>query len=252
MGDLNKQKAIQIGGIPVDLYEGQEYESLVSSAIEKNQKKTFFHINAHLVVLANTKFPWLKNKFTKNVDFVMCDGAGIQLAAFILGKSVPKKIAYNIWFWDFAKFCADKGYRIFFLGAKKEVVEKAASKMRDHAPELQIETQHGYFNQNKDAAENKDVIDLINSYSPQILLVGLGMPQQESWILKNMDRLNVNAFFPCGGAFDFFAGNKSVAPSWLRKMKLEWLYRMAREPIRLGKRYLLENPQFIYYALRDR
>jgi N-acetylglucosaminyldiphosphoundecaprenol N-acetyl-beta-D-mannosaminyltransferase len=249
---LNKQKAIQIGGISVDLYTENEYKSLLSSAIEKGEKRTFFHTNAHLVVLANTKFPWLKKAFHSTVDYVMCDSSGIQLACSILGKKIPEKVAYNVWFWDFAKFCAEKGYRIFFLGAKKEVVEKAAKNMKAHAPGLQIETHHGYFNHKDEGPENDEIKRKINSFDPQVLLVGLGMPMQESWILRNMKDLGANALFPCGGAFDFFAREKKVAPNWVRQIKLEWLFRMGLEPFRLGRRYLVENPQFIYYVLKNR
>ena len=247
-----KAKAIEIGGIPVDLYREEDYNTLLDEAVRENKKKLFFNTNAHLVVLANRKAPWLKSLFKEKVDYVMCDGAGVQLAARLLGKPVPEKVAYNVWFWDYARYCAEKGYRIFFLGAKKEVIEKAKQRMIDHSPGLQIESHHGYFDKKKGSPENEEIIQRINEFNPQVILVGFGMPAQEKWIVDNMDDINANAFFPCGGAFDFFSGNASLAPEWLRNLKLEWLYRMLREPLRLGKRYLVENPLFLYYVFRNR
>ncbi len=250
--DRTKAKAIEVGGIPVDLFEEKDYKTLLQDAVEKNQKKLFFNTNAHLVVLANRKFPWLKELFQKRVDYVMCDGAGIQLGARLIGKPVPHKVAYNVWFWDYARFCAEKGYRIFFLGARAEVVEKAREKMEMNAPGVQIATHHGYFDKEQRSEENEKVIEKINSFNPQLILVGFGMPSQEQWIMDNMDRINANVFFPCGGAFDFFSGKSALAPKWVRNIHLEWLFRMLREPLRLGKRYLIENPLFIYYVFRNR
>lgn len=240
-----------MGGIPVDLFEEKDYELLLKEAIEKNEKRTFFNTNAHLVVLANSKFPWLKRAFKERVDYVMCDGAGIQLGARIKGKKVPAKVAYNVWFWDYARFCSKMGYRIFFLGAEDDVVRLAAQKMLEHAPGLEINFHHGYFEKDENSADNNDVIRIINEFKPHVLLVGFGMPNQEDWILKHKDSISANAFFPCGGAFDFFAGKRKLAPSWIRQIKMEWFYRMLLEPVRLGKRYLLENPRFIYYVLKN-
>ncbi len=248
---MEKQKAISVGGIPVDLFEERDYEQLLVESVRNNQKKTFFNSNAHMVVLANTKFPWLKKLFREKVDYVMCDGAGIQMGAWLRGKPVPQKIAYNAWFWNYASFCAKNGYRIFFLGAREEVIVKAAENMKKHAPELIISHHHGYFNKGKEHPENLRVIETINSFKPHVLLVGFGMPDQEKWIMDHMGDISCNAFFPCGGAFDFFAGKRSLAPKLFRNLKMEWFYRMLLEPVRLGKRYLVENPKFLYYVLKN-
>ncbi len=249
--DFKNQKAIEVGGIPVDLFTEKDYENLLVRAVKEGRKECFFNSNAHLVVLANEKHSWLKKVFKEQVEYVMCDGAGIQLGAWIKGKAVPNKIAYNVWFWNFAKFCKEKDYKLFFLGAKSEVVGKAADVFRERIPGIQIKVHHGYFDKSNGSSENERVIKEINNYGPQVLLVGFGMPNQERWILNNRGRISANAFFPCGGAFDFFSGNKSVAPKLFRDLKLEWFYRMLLEPGRLGKRYLLENPRFIFHVLRN-
>ncbi len=249
---MEKAKAIKIGGIPVDLFEEEDYKSLLMSAVAQQSKKIFFHTNAHLVVLANRSATWLKEAFAQRADYVICDGAGIQFGARLVGKPIPNKVAYNVWFWDYAQFCAENGFRVFFLGGKQEVVERAAENMKAHAVNLIVDSHHGYFDKTKNSEENREVINKINAFGPQLILVGFGMPVQEQWILENAESINSNAFFSCGGAFDFFAGKSSLAPKWVRKIRFEWFYRMMLEPLRLGKRYLLENPLFIYYVFRNR
>jgi len=235
----------------VDLFSDAEYEDLVSLAVYHGEQKIFFYTNAHLVVLANSEFPLLKDAFRNKADYVMCDGAGIQLGARLKSKSIPVKTAYNVWFWGFARFCETKKFKLFFLGARDGVIERAAQNVITHAPGLQIGTHHGYFIKEKEHRDNADVIQLINEYDPDILLVGFGAPLQENWIVENKDDLNARAIFSCGGAFEYFAGERKVAPGWLRKLKLEWLYRMTEEPWRLGKRYLKENPMFLYYVFKN-
>ncbi|MEN9518006.1 MAG: hypothetical protein RLZZ381_594, partial [Cyanobacteriota bacterium] len=104
-----------------------------------------------------------------------------------------------------------------------------------------ITTAHGYFSS---GSQNQLIIDQINSYQPNILMVGMGMPRQEEWILANIDQLKTNIVLPSGACIDYIAQEVATPPRWMGQVGLEWLYRLATEPKRLWRRYLVE-PWFI-------
>ena len=95
-----------------------------------------------------------------------------------------------------------------------------------------------------DSLENKLIIEQINEFHPQILVLGLGMPLQEKWILENINSLDVKIAFPAGALFDYLSGELPRAPRWMTDNGLEWLGRLLVEPSRLWKRYILGNPLF--------
>ena len=142
------------------------------------------------------------------------------------------------------------GWRIYFLGAKPGVAHRAADRLISRYPRLQIDTHHGHFDKMADSRENRLVVDQINEFRPQILILGFGMPLQEKWILENRDKLNVNIAFSVGALFDYLSGDLPRAPRWMTDNGLEWLSRLVIEPRRLWKRYLFGNPLFFWRLFR--
>jgi N-acetylglucosaminyldiphosphoundecaprenol N-acetyl-beta-D-mannosaminyltransferase len=100
--------------------------------------------------------------------------------------------------------------------------------------------QSGYFDPTQNSAENQAVLDSIRSFHPNVLLVGMGMPRQETWLLENLDGINTNAVYCCGAMMDYLTGNIPTPPRWMGQIGLEWLYRLLSEPNRLWRRYLVE------------
>jgi N-acetylglucosaminyldiphosphoundecaprenol N-acetyl-beta-D-mannosaminyltransferase len=115
-------------------------------------------------------------------------------------------------------------------------------------PSLDLRVHHGYFDSRPGCYENLEILSRINAYRPHVLMVGMGMPHQEHWILDNLDQLDANAILPVGACMDYVAGHISTPPRWMGRMGLEWLYRFSCEPKRLGRRYLIE-PLFIIRLL---
>jgi N-acetylglucosaminyldiphosphoundecaprenol N-acetyl-beta-D-mannosaminyltransferase len=113
---------------------------------------------------------------------------------------------------------------------------------------LQIQTHHGHFQAEKTSLENKEVLEEINAYAPQIVMVGMGMPRQEHWIADNWQELHCNAVFCSGAALDYVAGEVPIPPRWMGQLGFEWLYRLVAEPKRLWRRYLVE-PWFVLVVL---
>lgn len=243
---------IKVGRIPVNLFTEDTLHREIKHIIGHRQKKTILHSNAHLVQLANSTEPWLVDYFNNEVDYVMCDGSGIQLGAKLTGQKVPEKIAYNIWFWHFAKFCAENNYSIFLLGAKDGVAKQAAENLMKENPALKVYYHHGYFDKTAGSAGNEEIIGIVNKVKPNVLLVCFGMPVQEDYIRKNIDRFDTNIVMSAGGALDFFAGNSKTAPAVFRRLYLEWFYRLCSDPRRLWKRYLVGNFKYLYYTLKYR
>jgi N-acetylglucosaminyldiphosphoundecaprenol N-acetyl-beta-D-mannosaminyltransferase len=242
-------KKISVGNIPVHLFTTESLHMTVSKVVSGNKKSLILHSNAHLVQMANTTDKWLIDYFNNDVDYVMCDGAGIKLMAKFTGQPLPEKIAYNVWFWDFVKFCEQSNISLYLLGATDAVAKTAAQRLKTHAPNLRVGYHHGYFNKECNSAGTHEVIDKINEFKPNVLLVALGMPLQEKWLKENSQHINANIFMTGGGALDFFAGKFKVAPVIVSKLYMEWLYRLLQEPKRLWKRYLFGNIKFLYYSL---
>jgi N-acetylglucosaminyldiphosphoundecaprenol N-acetyl-beta-D-mannosaminyltransferase len=243
---------IYLAKIPTDLFSISSLHNLIGNVIECNQKKIFLHSNSHLIKLSNSTDKWLIEFFNDNSNAVMCDGSGIEFGAKLTNQVVPPKIPYNTWIWDFANYLAENGYSLFLLGADEKTICKASENLIKHNSNLNIVDYHnGYFDKNKNSSENRKVLNLINQYKPNVLLVGFGMPTQEKWVKENKNELEVNAIFTCGGAFDFISGSKPVAPSIIRKLHIEFLFRTLLEPRRLFKRNIIDNFYFIYYVITE-
>src|SRR5262249_2952158 len=137
-----------------------------------------------------------------------------------------------------------RGWRVFYLGSRPGVADKGAALLKAEFPGLSLETAHGYFDARHKSAENRAVLETINRFAPDLLLVGMGMPRQEPWIAENRKGLNARAIFNVGGLMDSLAGETPTPPRWMGRVGLEWLFRLCSEPARLWRRYLVE-PWFV-------
>jgi N-acetylglucosaminyldiphosphoundecaprenol N-acetyl-beta-D-mannosaminyltransferase len=185
-------------------------------------------------------------EFFALADYAHIDGMSLVLLGRILG--LPLKKEHRTTYLDLlpplAAEAAMQGWRIFFLGSKPGVGDKAADVLRQKYPGLQIRAHHGHFDTDKSSQENQSVLSEITAYGPQILMVGMGMPRQELWILENRQELSANVICTGGAIMDYIAGVVPTPPRWLGPLYLEWLYRLIMEPTRLSRRYLVE-PWFV-------
>jgi N-acetylglucosaminyldiphosphoundecaprenol N-acetyl-beta-D-mannosaminyltransferase len=128
------------------------------------------------------------------------------------------------------------------LGARPGVVEACRQRLRERFPKLRVAGAHdGHFT----AEGEKSILSDINEKQPAILLVALGSPLQEEWISRNAARLNVGVCLAVGGLFDFIAGVRKRAPSWMRATRIEWLYRFFQDPLSKWNRIVVEIPAFL-------
>jgi N-acetylglucosaminyldiphosphoundecaprenol N-acetyl-beta-D-mannosaminyltransferase len=143
------------------------------------------------------------------------------------------------------------GYRHFLYGASEDTLEKLASNLQQRFPRLRIVGKYSPPFRPLTDEEDEEVVRTINEAKPDIVWVGLSTPKQEHWMASHVHRLTALVLLGVGAAFDFHAGVKKQAPRWMQRSGLEWLFRLATEPRRLGPRYLVNNPLFVLLVLRQ-
>ena len=209
------------------------------------------NVNAHCLNLCHGDEE-LRRFFT-GADVVFCDGSGVRLAARILGDQLPERITYADWLPRLAALAEERGFSLFFLGARPGVAGEAARRLRRSHPGLKIAgVRHGFFDHGAGSPENGAVVAEINAARPDVLLLGLGMPLQERWLMENHRRLDVGVALTGGAVFDYASGHLRRGPRLLTDNGFEWLARLLVEPRRLWHRYLLGNPLFLARVLAQR
>lgn len=216
----------------------------ISSAIAQERQLTIGNYNVHSFNLS-MQLPWF-HSFLQTADIAHCDGMGVIKALEFLGMNLPReyRVSYTVLMPALLEECESKGLKMFLLGSKPQSLAMALKNLREEYPNAGFAGQHGYFPRDS-AQANAMVIEAINAAQPDILLVGMGMPLQEEWVLRHREQLNVKAILVGGAIIDRLAGQVSDCPAIISNMGLEWSYRLLREPRRLGVRYLLGNPAFV-------
>ncbi|MBS6750256.1 MAG: WecB/TagA/CpsF family glycosyltransferase [Firmicutes bacterium] len=199
--------------------------------------------NPEIVMLAKEN-PALKEALA-GADIVLPDGAGIVKGAAILGRPMKEKVPGIDFACGVMARLAERGGSVYLFGAKPGVAEAAAETLRTKFPGLVISgTSDGYF------SDDGPIIEKIKDAAPDFLLVCLGAPKQELWIAKMSGKLPVGLMVGLGGSLDVFAGTVKRAPEAWQKLDLEWLYRLLKEPRRIGR--MMKLPLFVIEAAGER
>lgn len=166
------------------------------------------------------------------------DGIGIIYGAKILKTPLKEKVPGCDFVLHLMEAMQKGAGSVFLLGSKPGVAEKAKERLQEQFPRLKfVGTNDGYF------SDELPVIEKINAANPDLLLVCLGAPKQELWMERYSQRLNVGLMIGAGGSLDVFAGTAERAPEGWRKAGLEWLYRLLKEPRRIGR--MMNIPKFL-------
>jgi N-acetylglucosaminyldiphosphoundecaprenol N-acetyl-beta-D-mannosaminyltransferase len=244
-------KRLDVIGVGVDPLTVEELHAEIERLVRGGRRGLVLNVNAHCLNLCYED-PELRD-FLNGAEVVFCDGAGVMLAARILGGRIPERITYADWIWHLADLAASLGFSLYLLGARPGVAQEAAMRLRERYPDLEIAgARHGYFDHTAGGAENEAVVEEINAAAPDILLVGLGMPLQERWLMENIESLDAGVALTGGAVFDYVSGRLRRGPRLLTVSGFEWLARLTVEPRRLWRRYLLGNPLFLLRVLRQR
>lgn len=144
-----------------------------------------------------------------------------------------------------------KGYRNYFYGSTPEVLEKLLDNLKKKFPDLAISGGYSPPFGKLSAEEDEKNIEMLNAADSDIIWVGLGSPKQDLWMNRHKGLLDSPVMIGVGAAFDFIAGTKKQAPTWMQRVGLEWFFRLISEPRRLWKRYLVGNSLFLFLVFRD-
>jgi N-acetylglucosaminyldiphosphoundecaprenol N-acetyl-beta-D-mannosaminyltransferase len=233
----------RIFDIPVDLGRPPDLMRRITGWVGGGQPpRHVMYVNAH-VLNQSREIPSLRAAL-EGADLVYCDGYGVRLAAKALDVEIPHRMTGADWNWGLAALCEAAGQSIYLLGSEPGVTAETERRLTRWYPRLGIVgTHHGFFDIG--SAHDDRVVEDINERRPDIVLVGMGTPKQELWVQHNAARLQTDVLWTVGALFDYVSGRVPRAPGWLADNGLEWIFRLAIEPQRMWRRYLLGNPVFI-------
>lgn len=231
-------------GIPIVDLNLKEISSVIFRLIEGTGKKTFFYVDANHFNIAE-KDPIYK-KILQGATFVHASGMGPIFASRMLGRSLPGRTPTPDFIYEFFAKAEDKNWSIYLLGGEEYITEKTTENLLKRFPKLIIAGySHGFF------AKNNEIVEKINKAKPDVILVGMGPPIQEKWIMDNIDKVNAKTFWAVGALFDILSGKRKRPPKWMQGIGLEWLYRLGQEPGRLWKRYIFGNIVFLITVFQE-
>ncbi len=191
------------------------------------------------------------NDVYKNADLILTDGKPLLWISKWYGNPIKEKISGSDLFPRICSLAAQKGYKMFFLGAAEGVAAKAAENLKKKFKKLQIVgTYSPPFGFEKDKVEMARINMMIKETKPHILIVCFGCPKQELFIFHHKDELNVPLSLGLGASLDFEAKNIKRAPKWMANHGLEWLFRITQDPKRLAKRYFLDDTKIFRMAIK--
>lgn len=190
----------------------------------------------------------------QKAEWVVCDSKILYLLSKLLKRPLPEAIPGSSFFTSYYMYHKDDpNCRIFLLGAKEGIAAKAMQRINEKAGRKIVVGAHSpSFGFEKNEKECEELIDIVNRSGANVLLVGVGAPKQEKWIMKYRKRMpGVDLFMALGATIDFEAGTLKRAPAFWQKIGMEWLYRCIKEPKRLFKRYFVDDMQFFYYFTKQ-
>lgn len=234
---------VQVGGLPVRALSRAAWaERIVDTALARRQQAGpplfLTSANGH-VVSRYARDPQFRS-LIDTADAIDADGQPLVVASKLMTRTpIPERAATTDLFHDVAAAGAARGLRIFMLGGTESVnVTASVLALQRHPGLVLAGRRNGYFKPGDEAA----IVARINAARPDVLWVGLGVPFEQAFVVRNRQRLtNVGIIKTCGGLFDFVAGRAVRAPQWMQDCSLEWAYRVWREPQRLLWRYATTN-----------
>lgn len=189
-------------------------------------------------------------KVYQQTEWVVCDSKILYLMSKLLKEPLPEAIPGSSFFTAYYMYHKDDpNCKIFLLGAAEGIAEKARQNINKKVErEIVVGAHSPSYGFEKNEKECEELVRIVNESGANVLLVGVGAPKQEKWIMKYRDRMpNVDVFMALGATIDFEAGTLKRAPEIWQKCGMEWLYRALKEPKRLFKRYFVDDMQFFYY-----
>jgi N-acetylglucosaminyldiphosphoundecaprenol N-acetyl-beta-D-mannosaminyltransferase len=239
---------VPVFGVPIADLDLSQLLSAVSRAVEarSGEALTIAYANAHTCNLA-----WTEPQFRDDLQrmgVVYVDGNGPRVAAWLKGRSLPRRMTGADWINDLCQQCQRRSHSLYILGGAEGVASLAAERLRARHPGLEVRGVRSGFASD---GEWPDIVRSVAAARPDILLIGMQSPGQERWIVRHAGELGIPVVWGTGGMLDYASGVLRRPPRWMRSLALEWLGRMLIDPRRLAWRYLAGLPLFIARSIAD-
>lgn len=235
--DISNLAKPNIAGVHFDLID---YRSIFEQIHTWRNDRTYGHYititNPHSVLLCH-RDPEM-SRATSGACMTLPDGVGIVLAASLLGYKNYGRVTGPTLMLRLCDWGREFGYKHYFYGGAEGVADKLRDKLSQMFPGLQTAGTYCPPFRPLSKQEDEMIVEQINRTEPDIVWVGLGAPKQEKWMSAHLDKISATAMIGVGAAFDFHSGNVKWAPASIRKLGLEWAYRLAKEPKRMWRRNL--------------
>lgn len=207
-------------------------------------------INAYCYNLAKTDLKYQEVLLNSNV--LIPDGIGVVWAVrWLTGQKIKKIAGADLFFYEMNKL-QQIGGKCFFLGSTNDTLNKISKRIAKEYPNIKVESYSPPYKTEFAPDENISIIEAINDFRPDVLMIGMTAPKQEKWAYEHYNQLQVGHICCIGAVFDFYAGTIKRAPHWMINLGLEWLYRLLMEPRRMWQRYLIGNILFVCSILKEK
>jgi N-acetylglucosaminyldiphosphoundecaprenol N-acetyl-beta-D-mannosaminyltransferase len=240
-----RESSVAILGVAIDNFTMAEVLSIVEEEIAEGGFHQIATANADFLV--NSVRDEELRETLNRCDVVLADGMPLVWASRFLGTKLKERVAGADLVPKLAMLSAQRGYRIFMLGADEESSAGAARWMQKNCPGVCISGRFSPAFRPLEEMDHEDILSRIEAAKPDILLVAFGNPKQEKWIAMHRNRLRVPVCIGVGGSFEFLSGRVRRAPVWMQCSGLEWIFRTLQEPSRLAKRYFNNGVGLLRY-----
>jgi N-acetylglucosaminyldiphosphoundecaprenol N-acetyl-beta-D-mannosaminyltransferase len=243
-------RRVEMGRLAVDRCTFAEALASIAGLVDRGRGGMVFTPNVDHVVMVGED-PAFQRAYAA-ADLSLADGMPVVWASHLLGQPVPEKISGSDLAPALMELAEVRGFRVYLLGGAPGVAELASRNLRRTHPRLQIVgTSSPRIDLSQPPELRRDVLAEIQRAAPDLVLVALGAPKQELWMHEARQALRPAVLLGVGASIDFLAGTARRAAPWVSAAGLEWLYRLAHEPRRLWRRYLLRGPRFLGIVRAD-
>jgi N-acetylglucosaminyldiphosphoundecaprenol N-acetyl-beta-D-mannosaminyltransferase len=235
----------EVLGCAIDRLDMSQTVGRIEEMIATGEFAQHVAINAAKLV-AMQRDPWMRD-IIERCELVSADGQSVVWASKLLGDPLPERVAGIDLMQELLALAERRGLRVYILGAKREVLEAAAAKIRERHPAIElVGLRDGYFSDEEGAQVAED----IRATQADMLFVAMSSPKKEYWLGEHGRTAGVPFVMGVGGSIDVMAGITKRAPRAFQVLGLEWFYRLAQEPRRLWRRYLVTNVRFVRMVVR--
>jgi exopolysaccharide biosynthesis WecB/TagA/CpsF family protein len=246
---------VDIAGVPVSRVSvASLIDWAAARASRRDEPALVCYANAAAICLARDD-PAYARALRERAAVCYADGQAVVWASRLLDRALPERVNAGDFWPALLRRLAAQGASVYLIGGEEGLAEQAARRLTAVIPALKIAgAAGGYFRDEQDAAT---AAEAIHAAAPAVVFAGMGAPRQELWAARRLETIGAPLVWCVGALFEYYAGRRARAPRWARRWGLEWAFRLALEPRRLGRRYLVGNPRFLYlvarqWAARDR